>query len=344
MQRSDRIRPALLRDIAAAYEARRAQNYAEETLRLETARAADPKIGRLLDARVALFRKQAEEAFAHPEQAMAISKTLRQKITDLQSKLRRLLVAAGFPEDYLQPIYHCALCRDTGYVGEPIRERCECFSRYLQLHVIAETGHGLSPWETFEAYDASVYQDTPMERDAHAPMPQRFSDDSQRSYMARLRDTCQDYALLFPNNPRRNLLFLGKSGLGKTYLMNCIGNAVRAKGVQVQKLTAYQLTEHMRAMIFDHAPEAMAALMEVPLLLLDDLGVEPIIRNITIEQLFALLNERELRGLHTVISSNLFADELKERYTERVTSRLYDRRTTATLIFKGNDVRLRSGS
>lgn len=342
MQKTDSIRPMLLRDIAAAYEAQREGNYAEEAMREEAVRMASPAIARLLDERVAIFHREAERAFENPEKAKQIAQKLQKRITDLQSKLRRLLVDSGFPEDYLQPVCKCPLCRDTGFVGDPIRERCTCFTSYLQRLIIEETGgHGLLVNETFAAYDETVYRDTPLPQDKFALMQQKNEKDSQRDYTARLRDVCYAYAENFPNNTRRNLLFVGKSGLGKTYLMNCIGNAVREKGIQVQKLTAYQLTERMRQMVFDHEPEAMAALLEVPLLLLDDLGVEPIISNITIEQLFALLNERELRGLHTVISSNLHADELTKRYTERVTSRLYDRRTTAMLFFKGDDVRLR---
>ena len=330
----------MLRDIAAAYETRQAENHAEEERRREAAVKANPKIGKLLNDRVSLFRKHADAAFAYPENAVRIAKTLQKKIAGLQSELRERLASSGFPEDYLQPVYDCALCHDTGFVGDPVRERCTCFFTYLQKEIAVKTGHGLAPWETFAAYDETIYADTPLESGPRTPIRENGGD-SQRRYTARLRNICFEYANLFPDNPRKNLLFLGKSGLGKTYLMNCVGNAVMEKGVSVLKLTAYQLTERMRAMVFERAPEAMTLLMETPLLLLDDLGAEPMIPNITIEQLFALLNERELRGLHTVISSNLHADELKARYTERITSRLYDRRTTATLVFKGQDVRLR---
>lgn len=338
---NERFRPSLLRDIAAAYEAQQLENHTEEARRRALAIQANPKIEKLLNDRVSIFRKQANEAFSHPEKAMDIAKALHKRIESLQLALRKLLADSGFPEDYLQPVYHCPACRDTGRVGDPVWERCACFSEYLRRQILMETDHGLSPFETFEAYDENVYTDSPLEKDPSAPVKQKHDNDSQRRYMARLRDICFEYARSFPETPRRNLLFLGKSGLGKTYLMNCIGNAIQQKGVFVVKLTAYQLTERMRAMVFEHLPEAMTALIEAPVMLLDDLGAEPMIRNITIEQLFVLLNERELRGLHTVISSNLHADELKERYTERVTSRLFDRRTTATLVFKGHDVRLR---
>ena len=368
-KREWRATSSVHRDVAAGYDAQQAENHAEEMRRRDFAARADPKIARLLNDRVNLFRKYADAAFSKPENAMRIAKTLQKKMADLQSELRARLLAAGFNEDYLQPVYQCALCRDTGFVGEPVRERCACFFEQLQKQIAAETDHGLNPNETFAAYDETVYTDTPMDN-SFEPLPERDgigslstengtvwqrstvdskgkrntsnqNGESQRAYTARLRNICFEYASLFPNNSRKNLLFLGKSGLGKTYLMNCIGNAVMEKGVFIAKCTAYQLTERMRAMVFERAPEAMAPLIETPLLLLDDLGVEPLIPNITIEQLFALINERELRGLHTVISSNLYADELKARYTERITSRLYDRRTTATLVFKGQDVRLR---
>ena len=97
----------------------------------------------------------------------------------------------------------------------------------------------------------------------------------------------------------------------------------------------------MRAAVFEHDWEGFSAVLEAPVLLLDDLGAEPIINNVTIEQLFTLLNERELNGLHTVISTNLTPAELQSRYTERIGSRLLDKRSTSMLPFYGDDVRLK---
>ena len=107
------------------------------------------------------------------------------------------------------------------------------------------------------------------------------------------------------------------------------------------KLTSYQLTDRMRAAVFEHDWGAFSQVLETPVLLLDDLGVEPMLNNVTIEQLFTLLNERELNGLHTLISTNLHPEELKQRYSERISSRLLDRRSTSILPFYGEDVRLR---
>ena len=93
----------------------------------------------------------------------------------------------------------------------------------------------------------------------------------------------------------------------------------------------------------DNDPEPIADMMRTPLLLLDDLGTEPLMNNITVTQLFNLLNERQMAGRHTVISTNLSLSELKDRYTERITSRLLDGRDCRRLTFIGEDIREKLG-
>jgi len=325
------MRENLLREIAAEYEQLRAQNRAEEQARLERAIAADPEIGVLVQKRQQMFHERARQAFANPAQAMDISTSLAQEMDALQKQLRRQLVKAGFAETYLQPVYHCEKCKDTGYVGEVLKDRCECLNRKLQMKISARTGNGTDPRETFENYNSNVYPDIAYDEN---------KDDTQRRYMERMRGRCESYADLFPNNPIRNLLFFGSSGLGKTYLMNCIANRVIQRGHTALKITAYQLTERMRAAVFENDTEGFRTLIEVPLLLIDDLGSEAILENVSIVQLFSILNEREIEGLATIISTNLKLREFRKRYTERICSRFLDPRNTMICRFSGQDIRL----
>ena len=80
-------------------------------------------------------------------------------------------------------------------------------------------------------------------------------------------------------------------------------------------------------------------LLNVPLLLIDDLGSEPMMRNITVEYLFTLLNERMAMNRHTVICTNLSPMQVQERYGERVMSRMFDRSRGATIQLTGKDLR-----
>ena len=85
--------------------------------------------------------------------------------------------------------------------------------------------------------------------------------------------------------------------------------------------------------------DSMDELLNVPILMMDDLGSEPLIRNITVELLFNLINERQSKGLSTVVSTNLTLQELRERYTERVASRLNNPRNCLILTLAGKDLR-----
>ena len=136
------------------------------------------------------------------------------------------------------------------------------------------------------------------------------------------------------------LLLHGGSGMGKTYLLNCVGNFVRAKGVDVLYVTAYDLLMALKNAYFSRTGETAQEYFDAPLLLIDDLGMEPMMETVTVEQIYNLLNARLIRGKYTALSTNLNRVELKQKYTERVSSRLLDPRTGLTIAFLGKDIRL----
>jgi DNA replication protein DnaC len=322
----------ILRELRAEYETQRAANRAEEARRMEEAVAADPQIGALDGERRRLFQTHVAAAFADPARAQATGAELTESVRRINQSVRARLVQAGFPADHLQPVYRCPVCRDQGYVGEPVREMCTCLRDRLYGRLCAAGGLGIQPEERFETWDDAVFDDAPTPE-----VPQ-----GQRAYMARVRALCEAYADDFPKNEKRNLLFTGSSGLGKTFLLHCIGERLMARGYTPWKLTAYQLMALLRDAYFERGdPERTQLLMESPLLMIDDLGTEPMQENLTIPQLFHLLNERQVGKRHTIISSNLTPSEIKARYTERLASRLLDTRTTQFLRFLGRDVRLR---
>ncbi len=58
------------------------------------------------------------------------------------------------------------------------------------------------------------------------------------------------------------------------------------------------------------------------MLVIDDLGTEQTYKNVTQEYLFAVLNERLTNGKKTFISTNLSLENLKDKYDNRIFSRL----------------------
>ena len=150
------------------------------------------------------------------------------------------------------------------------------------------------------------------------------------------------YADAYPDTDKPNIVLSGESGLGKTFLINALAARLIERGFAPMKVTAYQLFEAMRRQHF-HAAEGDESLhpyIDAPVLLIDDLGSEPLMKNITVEYLYLLLNERCAARRHTVIATNLTPDQIKERYFERIYSRLFDQRISAVYRLEGKDLRL----
>ena len=110
--------------------------------------------------------------------------------------------------------------------------------------------------------------------------------------------------------------------------------------MSVLRITAYKMLDAMRRYHRGQEDGGLEMMLNAEMLIIDDLGTEPMLENITVEYLFTLLNERRSGRLPTLIATNLTPRELQARYTERIFSRMVDRSDTELLHFIGQDVRL----
>ncbi|HPJ01272.1 MAG TPA: ATP-binding protein [Candidatus Limiplasma sp.] len=307
------------------YAARRDKNLAAYDERVAGICEQVQGLEALLNTRRTMIMSGIRNAFYPNRKNEGANQGMTNALQDLNKKINALLKENGFKPSVLDPIYTCPVCRDEGFVYDPSRRMCDCFETELNCRMLRELG--LNAEQTFENFDPETFA-----KAEPAPV-------SQRQMMLRNRDVCEGYADVFPDTPFYDLLFTGQSGLGKTYLMHAIAHRVTARGFTVEYLSAFKLLDIMRRSYFENNNAMLDALIQVPMLLIDDLGTEPLMENITVTQLFNLLNERQNRGRHTVISTNLTIPELKARYTERIASRLLDESRCKTLKFIGSDVR-----
>lgn len=302
--------------------ARRFRNEAEERRRMADAVARNPRIAALDAQRREDVLSGLRLAIEGKNPEGIVGRTLERN-----AEIARLLKEGGLPEDYLEPVYQCAACRDSGYTGDVPRTLCGCVrQRYLEL---LGGGQEREDGPSFERYDERVY-------------PEKAVDDAgttQRRLTGLIRRKCEQYADGLPSGTL-NLLLHGPSGLGKTYLLKSVARRARERGIETLSLNANALLNQIRQAYFSREDEVGQPYYDVPLLLIDDLGTEPLWENITLEQLFALLEYRLERRKNTVISTNLTPDNLRERYTKRIYSRLVDERSSLVLRFQGEDVRL----
>lgn len=323
-------RENVTREALSALEAQRAQNLTEEKRRREEAAQKSPEIARLLAERQQVFFGGMRGAFSSPANAAEISAKMQSDMERINAGIRSALVGAGFAEDYLQPVYRCRVCRDTGYVGEPVHEQCQCLRRAVMNRLYQAEGlQGLEK-ENFSVFDEMIFPDTPIEG----------RKTSQRAFIRKCREYCENYADTFKADEGKGLLLCGKSGLGKTFLMNCVAQRVLERGYSVVVVSAYKLIEAMRRYQFgEEGIEQVQDMLTCDLLCIDDLGSEPMLRGVTVSSIYHIINERRNAGRAVVITTNCDSDQLYEKYDDRIGARLTDPSRMKVIPFVGVDVR-----
>lgn len=315
-----------IRALMDEYAQQRSANEAALEARIARTVALEPEIARLREesAGLALKTMRAMVNMKTQEERVAAAESMKKRGVSINREIRVLLKRASLPENTLELQYRCNLCRDTGYVGEAPSRFCDCFEKRLRLRQFEDDSMVRMDEQTFDTFDENFIPEANGQR--------------RRTVLAKMQ--CEEYANDFPKGEYLNLLLTGEGGLGKTFLLNAIFERVISRGYSAVRTTAFHMFEAMRQQHFGNVEDhEFQTLIEAPLLLIDDLGTEPMMRNITLEYLFALLNERMAKRRHTVIATNFTPVQLNERYGERVASRLLDRMRTGTVRFEGKDLR-----
>lgn len=239
-------------------------------------------------------------------------------IEDMVARQREILRQNGIDPQSLQGGYACPVCRDTGIVLENgIKRPCSCRVQQAQK----KRDEKFLSYPHFSDFRASIYEDS-----------------AQRESAQRLKAMLESYALQFPHNKKPNLFLFGNTGLGKTFFLSCLTRALHERGIKCEMVPAYDLFDAMRRQHLGQA-NALRKYGALPFLAIDDLGVEPMYRNITVEYLNKLLDLRLQRHLATAVTTNLDNGALAERYGERILSRLYDQRLFDFIGLRGRDLR-----
>ena len=318
------MREDLLKELEQEYDQIRSADEREEARRMDQIRMDQPEIH-------ALVKQREELVFGTLRNILngsADTDRLPEKMEQISEAIRSKLEENGFPSDYLSPVYRCSICKDTGRTGQTIKEPCICLKKAYQRKLRERIGLDSQRNETFETFDLNAFPDDNLPG-------QNFS---QRKLMELHLSTCRKWADEYPENTYRDLVLTGSTGLGKTFLLHAMAEQLIEKDVNVLLISAYRMLEILRKSYFENDRSA-EELLDAEVLMIDDLGSEPMMQNITVEQLFNLLNERQNRNLKTVISTNLDMATFRERYTERIASRLMDSRHCKLMNLLGRDIR-----
>lgn len=250
---------------------------------------------------------------------------LDEKTAALENELQSVIEA----EVALLPVF-CTICGDKGITTHGTYCKCFLDELYRSLYG-ALPPQGTQGGPSFEAFDETLFDD-------RAELKNRKT---QRDWMLLIRDICRAYIADFPRTKKPNMLLSGSAGLGKSWTLSCMARAAWGRGIDVLYIRAGELFQSFFAhRMGEEIP--LSFLHSADLMLIDDLGTEPITQNVSTEYFYDLLNKRMEGKKHTVIASNIRKlSDFSRQYGERIASRLGSWNEWQLIMFEGQDVRLK---
>ncbi len=264
---------------------------------------------------------------------------LKKQSAQLIKEKNKFLKDLSKDTNYLKPHFECKQCKDTGYVEKNgTSTMCHCLKQELFNIYYNKSNIGNLQKENFSKFNISVFS-SEKNPDAYK------SKLSPRENIEIIKDKAQNFIRDFDNPEEKNLLFTGNTGLGKTFMTNCIANELLSAGKTVLYQTAPVMFEEIINAKFGKENskfDLMQNILTSDLLIIDDLGTEHT-SELYITELFTIINTRLLNQNNkitkTIISTNLRPDEIEKIYTTRISSRIagYYR----ILRFFGEDLRFK---
>lgn len=310
----------------AALEIERRRSEAFQTLEIHKAeiRKKAPEIDSLYNRILQTSIELSKAIISHSGNIDKIIDELKDKNLQNQFKIRIMLKEFGYPDDYLKAKFTCPDCNDSGYVNG---SRCNCFNELIRKYTISELNEGCNiQLHDFEEFDLNLYSNLPDEQSGIVP----------RERMNTILVQCKNYVDTF-SKESCSLFFLGKTGLGKTFISSMIAKALIEKGFNIVFDSINNLLIKAENDHFGRSDgNTVETIINADLVILDDLGSEfstPFNNSI----LYNIINSRINMEVPTIVSTNLSLSELNEKYDERIISRLTGMYTPYR--FFGTDIR-----
>ena len=305
--------------IRAAYQTKYLKAYEEADRRAAALHAISPELAKIDRQLAGTGAKIALAAMGTGEDHRARLAAVEAENKALQARRAALLTELGYPVDYTKPVYECPLCEDSGFVNHKM---CECMRRELVMAAYECSGLGqLMRTQSFESFDLGYYRAG-----------------EERDMMARNVEILRAYADNF-GKQTEHLILCGATGLGKTHLSTSLAKVIIERGYNVVYTTAIRMFDTFEKKRFSQgyqSKDSTDKFFDCDLLIIDDLGCE-MSTQFTVSTLYDLINTRLNEGRSTVISTNLSGAELRKKYDDRITSRLFGH--FVPLPFSGTDIR-----
>ncbi len=324
------MKDILLRKIRDEYDQKRHRAFNEAQRRKEDIYKALPMLEEL-DKQIALTGIELSKVvLLKPENFEEEITKVRSKLDGYREEKKLVLKQNSLTEDDFKPVFECKECEDTGYTSS--QEKCKCYKQKIieNLYDMSNIKYRLQK-ENFNLFDIGVFSAEKFKEEKLSP----------KQNMKNILEACGNFCLNF-SRESPSLLFHGTTGVGKTFMCNCIASELIEKGKTVIYQTASNLIEVIEEHKFKKTEEAginkenYNYLFECDLLIIDDLGTE-LNNSFTNSELFNIINARMISDRKTIISTNLPLADLALVYSDRIISRIFNE--FAIFKFFGKDLR-----
>lgn len=321
---------SVLKELSMEYERKRDRQERDQQIRIAKVYKEIPTIKKLDNDILKVGLDMSKYIIGNPNNYEGNLKRAKEKIEALKMEKAYLMTESNISADYMDIKYECQTCKDTGYLDNGYQ--CNCLKQALvsRAYKMSNLANTLER-ENFKNFNINLFKDEAFENEVMTP----------KENMADIAGIAEGFISNFNQNNGDNLLFYGTTGLGKTFLCNCIAKSLLDKNKIVIYQTAFTILEIIEKHRFGRGDKEFnsyqySLLFEADLLIIDDLGTE-VANTFTNAEIFNIVNTRIIGGKKTIISTNLTPKEISETYTDRVFSRILDK--FLPLKFFGHDLR-----
>lgn len=243
----------------------------------------------------------------------------------IKQKKEHILLKNGIDPSSIFPKYSCKLCQDTGFNGNVY---CSCLQNKIREKILQNCGVTKNNLHSFKQFSL-----------------ENVKDEKQKKQLEKIRIKFEEISENFPNINCNLILISGKTGVGKTFISECLATNLIERGFVVSVVSSFGMNNILLSYhtCFDEQKQSyLGTLIDPEVLIIDDLGTEPILRNVTLEYLYVILSERSRRGKLTVITTNLSPTGILDRYNERIFSRILNKKESLCIQIEGQDLRIGS--
>ena len=134
--------------------------------------------------------------------------SLNNNIARLKKEKEEILKKNNYDLNYLEPMYECNLCKDTGYITDSNFNTvmCSCLKQKLLDESFNKSNMYNIKKENFSTFNENLYSDKPDSKKYKFEI-------SPRENILNIRNKCMTFIENFDDPDTKNLLFTGSTGL-----------------------------------------------------------------------------------------------------------------------------------